>query len=350
MNIILSKSPYVVEITDANLESGSVKIFLWEPGTTTPALPQYTLSKLTPASNVNSVYFDVAPYINEYIENKSYNPNSFYNDIDLPIQNYCNVYLYLYKTVGGVTSLISEEGYYGFKGYLEQKISLNPITTNFLLDQEQIYYYYYDAVNFSHAGDVTAYILPTYTIKYTELKTGNTYSYSITEGIKKIYKVYNDYRDNGNYLEIYSGPTLLAIYIFRPITECKYSPVTLDFVNKYGAWQREFLFKNSIESINVDSQQYKNYRINPTTFDAQENLVTTFNTNGSESIKCNTGFVDESFSKILKQLLLSDRILINNRPATITTKQVELQKNINNKLINYSLDFQFSNSIIWKDR
>jgi hypothetical protein len=29
---------------------------------------------------------------------------------------------------------------------------------------------------------------------------------------------------------------------------------------------------------------------------------------------------------------------------------VDLQKNINNKLINYSLDFQFSNSVIWKDR
>lgn len=347
MSNILSRSPYIKEITDANLEAGTIKIFLWTPGTSTPALPQYTLSKLTPASNVDSVYFDIAPYVNEYINNKNYSPNSFYDDIDLPVQNYCNVQLYYYKTVGGVTSLISSEGFYGFKGYLEQKNSINTDNGNYLLDQAQTYYYHYDAVNFSHAGDVTAYLFSSYSIKYTDLKTGATHTISVaTTGWKKLYKVYTNYKANGNYLEIYSGPTLLAIYIFRPITECRYSPVTLDFVNKYGAWQREFLFKNSIESINVDSQQYKNYRINPTTFDAQENLLTTFNTNGTESIKCNTGFVDESFSKILQQLLLSDRILINNRPATITTKQVELQKNINNKLINYSLDFQFSNSII----
>ena len=81
-------------------------------------------------------------------------------------------------------------------------------------------------------------------------------------------------------------------------------------------------------------------------YNAQENLVTTFNTNGNESIKCNTGWVADDFKDNIKQILLSDRILINNRPATITTKQVDLQKNINNKLINYALDFNFSNPLI----
>jgi hypothetical protein len=96
----------------------------------------------------------------------------------------------------------------------------------------------------------------------------------------------------------------------------------------------------------MENQTYKNYRSNPVVFNSQESLSTTFNTNATESIKTNTGWVDESYKDTITQLLLSDNILLNNRPATITTKQIDLQKNINNKLINYSLDFQFSNSII----
>ena len=348
MSIILSKSPYVVEITDANLEGGVVQIFLWEPGTSTPALPQYTLSKLTPASNVNSVFFDISPYINEFITNKSYTPNVFVNDVDLPVENYCNVYLYLYKLVGGVYTLTTSSGYYAFKGYLEQKTALNPITTNFLLEPKSYNYLYNLSIPYGGSpGDIVCYMFSSYIVKYTDLKTGLTNSYSVlTNGFKKIFKVYVNYMANGNKLEIISGATALATYYFRPIEECRYTPVTLDFINKYGVWQREYLFKNSTDSINVESQSYKNYRAIPNVLNVQESLVTTFNTNGNESIKCNTGFVDEDFKDTIKQLLLSDRILINNRPATITTKQVDLQKNINNKLINYALDFNFSNPLI----
>ena len=349
MSIILSKSPFIFEIQNASLEGGRVQIFLWKEGSSEPATPQYTLSKLTPASNVKSVYFDVAPYINEFINNKEFTPNSTNLNFNLPIDEYVNVRIKLFTFISNSYTLSSNYVVNGFKGYLEQKNEINQfLNVDFLLDQKS-YNYYKSNVP---AGDITLYnkysISEQYTYKYTNLVTGSTYNYSIiNEGWKKIFRVYSAYANNGNKLEIISDQTgLLATYYFTPIEECRYTPVTLDFVNKYGAWQREFLFKNSTDSINVESQSYKNYRAIPTTFIAQESLVTSFNTNGSESVKTNTGWVNEDFKDNLKQLLLSDRILINNRPATITTKQVELQKNINNKLINYALDFTFSNPII----
>jgi hypothetical protein len=349
MSIILSKSPFIFEIQNASLEGGRVQIFLWKQGSSEPAIPQYSLSKLTPATNSESVFFDVSPYINEFINNKEFTANSSNLNFNLPIDEYVNIRIKLFTLIANSYTLYGNYVVNGFKGYLEQKNEINDfLDFDFLLDQKT-YNYYNSNIPF---GDITLYNKYSgdeqYFYKYTDLVNGDTYDYSINAaGWKKIFRVYPSYSAHGNKLEIISDINgLLATYYFRPVEECRYTPVTLDFVNKYGAWQREFLFKNSTDSINVESQSYKNYRAIPTTFIAQETLLTTFNTNGTESIKTNTGWVSEDFKDNLKQLLLSDRILINNRPATITTKQVELQKNINNKLINYALDFNFSNSII----
>ena len=40
--------------------------------------------------------------------------------------------------------------------------------------------------------------------------------------------------------------------------------------------------------------------------------------------------------------MLSERILIDNKPAKINSKSTELFKSINTKQINYSLDFEFT--------
>jgi hypothetical protein len=362
MSNILTKSPYIIEVTDPSLDGGKVEMYLYKHGSSVPTLPQYTLSKLSPASNVDSVYFDIAPYINEFLTSKVYTINYGTVDVSTNIDLYCNVLIKKYKLVGTTYTLINTDLYSAFKGYLEQKDSINSDYGNYLLDQKTYYYHYNSSKTYANlpAGDLT--IFNSYNedieycnllYKYTNLKTAATVSNTISGGKfsprwKTIYRVYPSYWADGNKLEIFDNDLDLnvATYYFKPIEECRYSPVTLDFINKYGAWQREFLFKNSTDSINTESKSYKNFRAIPTTFNAQESLVSTFNTNGSESIKTNTGFVEEDFKDTIKQLLLSDRILINNRPATITTNQIELQKNINNKLINYALDFTFSNSII----
>ena len=346
MSTLLTRSPYIVDITNVNLQGGKIEIFIWNLNTSAPTLPQYTLSKLVPASNVESVYFDISNYINEYIEIINYNIVTNLV-IDLDYKMYCSVNVKRYKLLGGTYVYTDTIGFDCFKGYIEQKNGINLGYSNYLLDQKS-YNYYYSSSNVIPSGDITAYIVSGFKVVYTNLRTSATITNTISStGWKNIYRVHPTYLADGNKFEIIDNTlTVVATYYFQPVEECRYTPVTLDFINKYGAWQREFLFKNSTDSINVENQSYKNYRSNPVYFNSQENLLTTFNTNGNESIKCNTGWVDEDFKDNLKQVLLSDRILINDRPATITTKQIELQKNINNKLINYSLDFQFTNSII----
>ena len=68
-----------------------------------------------------------------------------------------------------------------------------------------------------------------------------------------------------------------------------------------------------------------------------------FNANGKESIRVNSDWVNDEYADTIKQLMLSERIVIDyNQPAKINTKSMELFKSINTKMINYQLDFEFA--------
>ena len=148
-------------------------------------------------------------------------------------------------------------------------------------------------------------------------------------------------------LRIYNSAlsTLYASWTFTPICEPKYTPVVIDFINKYGAWQREFFFKASKTNISIESNDY-NVMQSSSGYDVLQGQKRSFNTNGMETISVNSGYVNEDFSSNIKQLLMSERILVDNKPAICKTKSLELMKNINNHMINYSLEFEFAyNSI-----
>jgi hypothetical protein len=188
--------------------------------------------------------------------------------------------------------------------------------------------------------------------KYTNLSTGTFTSLSISNGTFDIPRVRTTPNNLlvGNKVEILNaGSVVQATWNFYPLDECKYAPVTIDFVNRYGAWQREFFFKASTDNFVVENTEYNLMQTSqfPTTFySGLEGQRKTFNTNGKKSIKVNTGWVKETWKEVLKQIMLSERILIDNKPAKINTKSTELFKQINTKQINYSLEFEFAYDVI----
>jgi hypothetical protein len=93
--------------------------------------------------------------------------------------------------------------------------------------------------------------------------------------------------------------------------------------------------------------QTSRFASSPSTFySGLEGQRKVFNANGKKSIKVNTGWVKETWKDVLKQIMLSERILIDNKPAKINTKSTELFKQINTKQINYSLEFEFAYDVI----
>ncbi len=64
---IFARSPYIVEISETGQEGSKVQLFIWNGTGSAPANPQYTLDKLIPASNNVKTYYNISPYIREYI-------------------------------------------------------------------------------------------------------------------------------------------------------------------------------------------------------------------------------------------------------------------------------------------
>lgn len=352
MKIISARSPFIVEINESGQTGSKVELFLWNTGSI-PATPQYTLSKLIPASNNLQTTYNVSPYIREYISHLAFNSNYNIGNDFTPTNEYCNVVIKTYKKLGMSTySLLDELTYIGCDGYGYYADGYNPVLSNYFLE-EGTYYYHYDGVDPAtvgsrRAGIITMSLESGDYIKYTEIGTGNVSINNITaDGVYDIYRVYPLAYDNGNKVEVFDlSDNLLAIYKFLPNNECKYEPVVVDFINRYGGWQREFFFKASNTSIGIEGTDYNLLQSDLVNYSTLEGQRSAINVNGKEAIKTNTGYVTEAFNSSLKQLMLSERILVNNRPAKLNTKSTELQKNINNKMINYSMEFEFANDII----
>ena len=82
--MIPSRSPYNIEIAEAGQTGSKLELFIWQTGSRKPAdSPQYTLSKLIPATNNIKTYYNISPYVNEYYTFTNW-PN-LYNTYDADI-------------------------------------------------------------------------------------------------------------------------------------------------------------------------------------------------------------------------------------------------------------------------
>lgn len=342
---IFARSPYIVRIAQPTQLGSKLEIFL--SATTFLGTPTYTLSKLIPSpTNVETLY-DISAYIREYISFLACSSGGN-SAIANPTNERVNVQLKLYWFNGTSYAQVgTTQTHIAFDGYTYYEDLYNKDLGNYGLDAGN---YYYNPI--SDAGKIRVTGGASFTAKYTNLSTGTFTSLSISNGTFDIPRVRTTPNNLlvGNKVEILNaGLVVQATWNFYPLDECKYTPVIIDFVNKYGAWQREFFFKASTDNFSVENTEYNLMQTSqfPTTFySGLEGQRKVFNSNAKKSVKVNTGWVKESWKEVLKQIMLSERILIDNKPAKINTKSTELFKQINTKQINYSLEFDFAYDVI----
>jgi hypothetical protein len=131
------------------------------------------------------------------------------------------------------------------------------------------------------------------------------------------------------------------------ICEPKYSIQTMWFVNKLGGWNQFPFFKASYNSIDVKNSDYSLMQkfVN---YDYRKGQTKPFNINGTETIKVNSGWVTEDYFEWIQDMMLSDTILYSDDEIPVTIKTTSMQKrtSINDKNINYTLEFDFANKLI----
>lgn len=331
---IFVRSPRILNVLGTSVNDvASVDIFIWTINGSQPTSPTYTLNKQIPSPNNLTVHFDISPYCREFIKHLNYTP---VNDMTQVLDDeFCFV-----KTVTKLNKFDVLTSYFvAFDGYGYHEQGFNPNLGDVHLD-EGLYYVRQNQLNFGgvyyygNGNDV-------YSVTYTSLTSGLTTSYGLDDGYNYLPYLHANYVSQGNKMEIFKNSALLKTFTFEPICEPKYTPVVCDFVNRYGSWQRIIFFKASRQTFQANGTEFHlmpesiNYSI-------YENRKQTFNRNAIRSIKANTGFVPESYKDVMKQLLLSEKIMIDDEPVKLKTQSVELQEHITKKLINYELEFEYS--------
>ena len=135
------------------------------------------------------------------------------------------------------------------------------------------------------------------------------------------------------------------------LDECKYDPKKVTFINKFGVLQDMFFFKKSVEKMTVKKESYKaNIRNQYDQYSISSHVNREFNVVGSESISLSSGFLSEEYNEVFKQLMLSEKVWVTNvndtnikvLPLNIKTSNITYKTSLNDRLVEYTIDFDNS--------
>jgi hypothetical protein len=127
------------------------------------------------------------------------------------------------------------------------------------------------------------------------------------------------------------------------LCEPKYKPVKVSFINKFGVIQDLVFFKKREDSFSTNQQDFKANILRNGTYLPHTGQKQIINKQASAKVKLNTGFYPEDFNEVFKQLQYSINYWIDDEPAILTGSNFAFKTSVNDKLINYSFDFEYAN-------
>lgn len=145
------------------------------------------------------------------------------------------------------------------------------------------------------------------------------------------------------------GSTTMTL---RRVCDPKHTPYAIWFINKWGLRQQLWFFHKSVEGINVTSENYKAnlFEFADTDYDTTKHQYQTFNVGAKGTIQLNTAYVTEDHNETIKQLLLSEYVWIYKDssyiPVKPKTQSLQYKTKVNDKLIQYTLDFEYAFDLI----
>jgi len=155
-------------------------------------------------------------------------------------------------------------------------------------------------------------------------------------------------------IEVSGGGKIETIKV-NVIEECKYQPKKITFINKFGALQDMYFFKKAVEKMNVSKESYKANILNSNkTYNISSHTNRDFNIKAKESTTLSSGFLSEEYNEVFKQMMLSEKVWITNiietgeqvLPINVKTSNITYKTSLNDRLVEYTFDFENSYNVI----
>jgi hypothetical protein len=323
---IFVRSPYFIEINETNQTGSKIEVFVWNKGQTEPTTPRYTQSKAIVSSTQTKNIYNVSNYALEFINPTR--PIFGSTIVEENVNTWCYMKVKRYALIDSEYSLLTTETFVCLNGY-----------TNFLNEYNQ-------------GESNEAFILANPNIKRYQTQNNSHYVNCWIEqgGISLDYNgvsvaipsqgVYRFPLVNGT-----NDLTDVFIVNIENVCESIYDPIKVSFVNSYSGWEHITLFKSPINNFSSTSKDY-NLLQKDINYSIYKGKKQTFNHELKQKVKANTGWVRQDFIELLTELMTSETILIDDKPAILLTKDIEEKTTIRDNNIFYELEFEYNYNLI----
>lgn len=383
------RSPFYIKASNASLASATMDLYIYTGVFTTdkPASAQYQITKNEIAPLTNYVVFEISELIRDYIDiefDGEYDSQCVWVESDITMYDGADG---SGSSVGtSNTDYIALDGYGYFYEGTNPELSRGLLMSNrsifrlndsnvripvFTEDTNSVAFYYQGTLKrtltISSSTNTNA------QIDYVTVSgSDNTDTYEerivADGGTLEVSKCLTDFLetiDIGLVDEVWvnydTGTTFTGasststedtktdIVKIYSVDECKYEPYKVTFVNKYGALQDIWFFKKSIETTDVTSEQFKASIFNQDTlsYKTYQHQQQAFMAQGKDRITMNTGYINDDHNAVMEELLLSEQVWYTKItdqelviPVIPKTKTITYKTSVNDKLANYTVEFE----------
>lgn len=328
MKKIFVRSPYFIEVDEIDQLEVKLEVYLWNKGTTEPTTPTYSITEKVPSASQTKISLNVSNYAKDFI--KPIAPVT----ISVPTEENTNTWCYMRVVSYSDDVEVADETFVCLNGYNAYSLGYNYSTTDVIvpllntdINLKTSTGFNYINVWIENADDYV-------------WEGNDEYFFTTTES--GIWKLNYDY---GIFALRLDGGTDIFSINTEQLCEPKYTPITCSYINRFGGWQFITFFKANSQSIDVSSKDF-NLLPNSVDYNVLQGQKQRFNFQGKQKIKCNTGWVDENYSNLIQDLLLSEIVLLDSKPAIVKSQSFDIKTNLKDKNINYEIEFEYNYGLI----
>jgi hypothetical protein len=319
MKKIFIRSPYFIEVDEVAQTSAKIEVFLWNKGTTEPTDANYTFTKQVPSATQTKLSWNISNLAKGFI--KPIAPVT----VTVPTEENVNTWCYMKVKRYSDDVLLDTETFVCLNGYTQYLDGYNQSTTDTIVPLFNT-----SIKNYVKDFD-TNYVSFFLEVEYYDTSYGYV---DVTEPAIWKFPILQETENVED-----------SFFYAEELCEPKYTPVTCTFINGFGGWQYLTFFKANSQGIDVKSKDY-NLLSSSIDFNPLQGQKQRFNFQGTQKIKCNTGWVDENYSDLIQDLLLSEVVLLDNKPAIVKSQSFDIKTHLKDKNINYEIEFEYNYGLI----
>ncbi len=370
---INTRSPYWVSVDNTELSYAILKLYVYTGNSSNvPSEPNYTIRKSV-LSGQDTVFFEISELIRDELDvvfNGDYNGQAVWVMIDTFGYDSSND-----EVENDNETIISFDGY----SYFEEQGAdeSNIMITNrelFVLEDNTFRVPIYTGIGsptiiFYKDGEIIASERFSYDqdssnqIKYVSIYGDDVNWDTFEERVLEdggvdfensvcLQSFFNNYSIGAvDKIEVSASGKKIETIKVNVLEECKYEPKKVTFINKFGALQDMYFFKKSVEMMNIEKESYKSNILNSNfEYSRSSHLNRDFNIIGKESVTLSSGFLSEEYNEVFKQMMLSEKVWVTNvtegveqvLPINVKTSDITYKTSLNDKLVEYTIEFDKS--------